>query len=337
MMKKSKIMIACVSMVVFATLLVFGGARESLAKEAMISIGGGPPSGAMGVTAGGMADFISKNARGIKAEARGTGASFDNMKLLGNKSIDTGMYSAVVAYKATKGISPFKEPIENTRLIGFIFASEYNVFVKKNSDIKSFTDLKGKKIAGGGTGTGTLQGSMTILPQVFGIDLKNIRKLGYRPASYAFKDGRVDAMAQQGPQPFPHTTEMATTEKIRFLSMTDEEQERAVSKLPYYAKNTMPAGMYLGQDYEVKNLRNEVYLAAREDTPEDIVYNVAKALYSVEGVKYMGQVHRIFKTLSREKVLEWSMQKQLIPIHPGAIKFFKELAGELGKEWKSSE
>ena len=329
-MKKKSSFAVCIFLVALAACLVFVGAQESMAKKTMISIGGGPAGGAMAMAAGGMADFINKKLPNVDASARGTGASTENFKLLGIKAIDFGMSATDVAYKGINGISPFNKPILNVRALGLIWSSEFIVMVKKNSGITSFKDLKGKKIAGGAAGTGMLNASRSLLP-LFGVNLEDVKTLGYRPAAYAFKDGRVDAIAMRGPQPFPPAIELTTTQDVRFLSMTEEEQNLVIEKFPYYSKNILPAGIYRLQDNPVHNVRQDCYLAARDDTPEELVYQVTKTIFSQEGLQYMSKVHRIFKTLKLDRVLDWATTKQIVQMHPGAMSYYKELAKQLGR------
>jgi uncharacterized protein len=60
--------------------------------------------------------------------------------------------------------------------------------------------------------------------------------------------------------------------------------------------------------------------ACRSDLPDDLVYKLVKAMYSDEGLDYLGKVHPAGKGIKKENAARWAP----IPLHPGAEKFFKE-------------
>jgi TRAP-type uncharacterized transport system substrate-binding protein len=62
---------------------------------------------------------------------------------------------------------------------------------------------------------------------------------------------------------------------------------------------------------------------AHKDTPENVVYDFLKGLYSEEGLSYMKGVHSSAKELKVEDI-DKMVDKLGVPIHQGTIKFMEE-------------
>jgi TRAP transporter TAXI family solute receptor len=321
---------------ILSVVTIFALASDALAKKTMISIGGG--GRAFQAVAGGAAELINRNVEGVQATAQGTNAGVDNVKLMDAEQNEMGCYCTDVAWKAQNGMAPFTKRINSFANIGWIFKNHYNVLVKKKSGVNSYEQLaaKGLTIAAGAVGSGMLEASKMILP-LLGVDRKNMKEIGYGPGIAAFKDGRVDAIAFQTPNPYPLIIELSTTEDLVFLSMSKDQQARICEKYPFNQPRVLPAKVYRLQDYPVDTVGLVCLLGCQKSVPEDLIYQITRAIYSEEGISYMHKVHAILKPLAVQNCVEWAMQKQLTPIHPGALKWYKELANTSGIEWKPAQ
>ena len=83
---------------------------------------------------------------------------------------------------------------------------------------------------------------------------------------------------------------------------------------------TIPAGTYKGVDQEVLTVGMLAIWACRKDLPDDLAYQMVKAIYSDEGLAYLRKVHAAAQSITRED----AAKNMPIPIHPGAIKYYKE-------------
>jgi TRAP transporter TAXI family solute receptor len=330
MTKKSTLLIFVTTISVIAA---FTFASEALAKQMLITIGGG--GRAFQPVAGGVAELINKNVEGVQATAQGTNAGVDNVKLMDAEQNEMGCYCTDVAWQAQNGMAPFTKRIDSFANIGWIFKNHYNVLVKKKSGVRSYEELsaKGLTIAAGAVGSGMLEASKMILP-LLGIDPKNMKEIGYGPGGEAFKDDRVGAIAFQTPNPYTMIMELATSHDLVFLSMSEDQQKRICEKYPFNQPRVLQAGLYRLQDYPVNTVGLTCLIGCQKSLPEDLVYQITKVVYSEKGISYMHKVNAILQPLTVKNSVEWAMQKQVTPIHPGALKWYKELANKLGMEWK---
>ena len=80
----------------------------------------------------------------------------------------------------------------------------------------------------------------------------------------------------------------------------------------------MPANSYKGQTAPVDTLAVMAVWTTHDAVPDNVAYEVTKALY--ENIAIMGQVHVQGKNIS----LETATAVGTAPIHPGSLKYFKE-------------
>jgi TRAP transporter TAXI family solute receptor len=87
---------------------------------------------------------------------------------------------------------------------------------------------------------------------------------------------------------------------------------------PYYTKVQLPANSCKGQAAPVDTLAVMAVWSTYAEVPDNVAYEVTKALY--ENVAIMGQVHVQGKNIN----LATAMAVGTAPIHPGALKYYKE-------------
>ncbi|MGI6130242.1 MAG: TAXI family TRAP transporter solute-binding subunit, partial [bacterium] len=90
----------------------------------------------------------------------------------------------------------------------------------------------------------------------------------------------------------------------------------------FVQRRTLPANVYPNQDYEVITAGDPADLIiVREELPEDLVYEMTKALY--EDVEQVRSVAPAVEQFGPD-IVEPEDQ-MLIPYHPGTLKYFKEV------------
>ena len=100
---------------------------------------------------------------------------------------------------------------------------------------------------------------------------------------------------------------------------TDEELDQIIAKYPFFAKKTLPAGMYEGQTEDVHTVCVQSILVASADLDEDLVYDLTKTLWENQG-ELSGMLAAL-NDLSVDKALDGIT----VDYHPGAIKYYKEI------------
>jgi len=245
-----------------------------------------------------------------------TNGAVENPRLIHSGDSEFGITNADVGFFAYNGMDPYEQKLDIVAL-GNLHPSVFHIIVLDDSPIKDITDLKGKKVAVGPAGGGTLN----LLPVVFeqsGITLDDI-KPSYLPYTDGFQqlaDKNVDAALALGGYPAAAVLEVSATQKVRFLSVGDEQFKGIMDKYPYYSKTIVPKDVYgLDEDATAVGIKN--LLVCKSDMDEELVYDVTKAIYD-----HLDELAAINKNAAQ--IEDETAGETAIPLHPGAERYFKE-------------
>lgn len=274
---------------------------------------------------GGMlAQLISNKAvvdgKKISATAEAAGASVANVKLLGNKEIESAFVAADILDAAYNGKGQFKDgAIKNVRALGALYPETVQLITRADSGINSVKDLKGKSISSGSPGSGQYQ-LLTDLLQVYGMSRSDVKEdlSSFTQAVDKIKDGNLAATLITAGVPTAAITDFAQSHALKVIPLTGAEVATLQKQQPYYASVSLPANSYKGQTEAVPTLAVMAVWATHDGVPDNVAYEVTKALY--ENIAIMGQVHVQGKAIS----LSTALAVGTAPIHPGALKYFKE-------------
>lgn len=301
------------------------GAPESSASTARagkinLIIGTGGVGGTYYPLGGALAKVWTSNMEGVSVAAQSTGASVENTALIENNEIELGLTQNDLAEYAVKGEYMFDKEYKKLKVIGRLYSEDIQVFVREDAGINSISDMKGKRISLSYPGSGANANAEQILG-VFGITPDDVKAEYPSNSDTAdrIKDGLLDGMLTTTGAPNATFQEMCMSAKVKLLSFTDEELDQIIAKYPFFAKKTLPAGMYEGQTEDVHTVCVQSILVASADLDEDLVYDLTKTLWENQG-ELSGMLAAL-NDLSIDKALDGIT----VDYHPGAIKYYKEI------------
>jgi len=238
-----------------------------------------------------------------------------------------GMSNGAEYAFAYSGTELFKgHPNKNLRSVMFTFALTNGFAVRKDSDIKTPADLKGKKIPAvysSGRIFAYLQNAWMAAAGLNPDDVVNVPMPNFVVGIKAFTEGRTDAAYV----PFNSGAGKEAMAKIpggwRYLSTgtADNADDKAGEALPTartvkIKPNKNATGVV---DNPTTLIAIDVAMFTNKDVPDDIVYKIVKTVYEDKPdlIKALGAFARFNpKNMVR---------KSSVPYHPGAIKAYKEL------------
>ncbi len=320
-MKKSGFWVMLTVALVIAGLVMPAGPAE--AKRRYVSIAAGWVTGAYFPMAGAISRIAWKHLKeqGIKVTAESSGASVANAKLIGQGDTDFAILQNDIASYAHFGKEGmFDEPIKNLLGVCTLFPEHVQLVARKDSNISSPADLKGKKVAIGPVGSGTTENAKQIL-EAYGLTVEDLDKAEQLTASQSadyLKDGRLDAAFFTVAVGAAVIMDTALIVDVNIVPITGPQAEKLIEKYPFYAKQTVDGGIYKGNDEAVPTVSVMAMLSARADLEDDIVYSILNAMYS--DLPQLKKAHAKFKDIEMEK----GLVGMGIPLHPGAEKYFKE-------------
>ncbi|WP_286974925.1 TAXI family TRAP transporter solute-binding subunit [Acetomicrobium sp. UBA5826] len=258
---------------------------------------------------------------GIIASAQESGGSPENINMMSRGEAEAAVLITSVVVDACYGRGAFKDrPYKDVRMITILWPNVAQMVVTEKSGIKTFQDLKGQRISVGQLGSGTEPCTIAALAGA-GMTYKDIipEFLGFSQSVDAIRDGRIVAAQLSGGIPHPSVLELfASKAGVRLLSMSQEEIKRACELYPEFTEFTIPANTYPGQNYDVHTITTTTTLGIRKDIPEELVYKITKTIF--ENLDYIHMSYDALKYMS----LEHALNGLVTPLHPGALRYFKE-------------
>lgn len=297
------------------------GMSPALAEDYSIKIGGGPTGGTFNTFSNAMAVYVPKQNPNINATSVGSGGSVENVKRVSKGESDFGLCYAVDSDLGFHGKLP-QDPTEydNLRSMGYLYGAPAQLVVNADSDIQSAMDLKGKRVAVGNAGSGAAASAERFFRHIGVWDEFKPTFMGYSAAASAFKDGKIDAFWVLVGYPNRSVIEASVQVKIRLIDVGVDAEETDFYDAYAYSPTVIPAGTY-GKDMpECKTFQDSTILSANKDLSEDLVYTIMKTLWSEEGMEAMTTAKKTFKAMNMENAFRGAS----VPLHPGAVKFWKE-------------
>ena len=293
-------------------------ASAALAQQQAISIGTGGTGGVYYPMGGAIANALSKYLPGVQATAEVTGASVDNLKLIGSGQSEVGFTMADTALEAVKGVDKFKGNKVDARTLLVLYPNRMHVVTTEGSGIEKMTDLKGKRVSTGSPGSGTEVTAFRLI-EAAGLDRdKDMKRerLSVAESVNAIKDGKIDAFFWVGGLPTAAITDLGATPgvKIKMVDQADLVEKLNGKYGQLYATGVIPAGTYPGQDKDNKILVVWNLLVASDKMPDQMAYDIVKTIF--EHKPDLVAVHREANSIDLDNQTKANSS---IPWHPGGV------------------
>ena len=258
---------------------------------------------------------------GTKITALVGNGSKDNVNKLADKEAELAFCQSDVMAYAYAGTNLFEKEgkVTNFSVVGALYVETVQL-VAVNPDIKSVTDLKGKSVSVGASGSGTYFNALDVLA-AYGMKLEDIKPTyqSFGDSAADLKDGKIDAAFIVAGAPTTAVTDLATTNKNTHLISFDEEHlNKLLTASPYYTKSVIKAGTYSTVKEDVVTVGVGAVLLVRDDISEDIVYKLCKDIF--EDPAKLTSSHAKYGEVS----VEYGASMTSVPYHKGAAKYFSE-------------
>ncbi len=231
-----------------------------------------------------------------------------------------GIFASVDAYNAYKGKNEYNGKAYSTiRSVAFINGTEVYLAVRSNSGIKSYADIKGKRIGIGAAGS-TVSNTALFLAEQHGITKKDFKPYfySYKEVVEGIQDNSLDGGFLAGGFPIAAYTELANNCDVRIVPV-DEKVLKKLAEFPYYYKAVVKAKAYKGVDKDIPVLGFTTAMYTDASVSDDMVYKVLKNLFDHKA-DYYG-IHSSAKELTAATATKGVP----VPLHPGAEKYLKSI------------
>jgi TRAP transporter TAXI family solute receptor len=300
------------------------GAQSAVAEETFITIGTGGQTGVYYVVGQSICRLVNRGTseHNIKCTAPSTGGSIDNINAIKNGDRQMGVAQSDWQFHAYNGSSQFEgDKYDKLRAVFSVHGEPFTVVARADSGVKNFDDLKGKRVNIGNPGSGQ-RATMDVVMNAKGWTLDDFAlasELKAAEQAGALGDNKIDAMIYTVGHPAGAIQEATTTTDAVLVNVDGEAIEGLVNDNPYYAWATIPGGMYKGNPDDVTTFGVKATFVSSEDVPEDVIYQVVKAVF--DNFDRFKKLHPAFENLTEEGMIKDGLSA---PLHAGAAKYYKE-------------
>lgn len=299
------------------------GDGDDSGERRFLSVGTAPPGGAFFVVGGAIAQVVSDNVGELPWEvsSEATKGTQENIRRLSSGELDFALANAAISYFAVRGEGAWEQgyPIRAVMTL----APNVALFITpKSSNLRKITDLKGKRVVVGPAGAGFEYFLQPIL-RAHGVSYDDFTPLHNTQAGAVdmLADGSAAAAFLGGAVPTSSITQACASQAIYFIPFEERAEQSLFEDYPFFFPATIPAATYRGQDESFHGMNvGSMQLITSADMDEETVYQFTKILYAHRNE--VMKKHPAGKAINAKNVV----RDTGTPFHPGAIRFYKEIA-----------
>jgi uncharacterized protein len=296
----------------------------AVAQQKFITIGTGGVTGVYYAVGGAICRLMNKNRAqtGLRCSVESTGGSVFNVNAIKSGELDFGMAQSDVQFNASKGEAMFKGKADpDLRAVFSVHPEPFTVLARKDAGVTKFEDFKGKRFNIGNPGSGTLASMEELLKQMgwTNASFSLAAQLKADEQGTALCDNKIDGFFYGVGHPSAAIQDPTTACGAKLISLTGPAVDALVKEHPYYAKATIPGGMYANNPNPTETYGVLATLVTSSKVPENVVYDLVKAVF--DNFDEFKKLHPAFAHLDPKAMVKNGLSA---PLHPGAIKFYKE-------------
>lgn len=294
-------------------------------EQRFITIGTGGVTGVYYPTGGAICRLVNKDRKehGIRCSVESTGGSVYNARTIRQGELDFGVVQSDVQAASIAGVDAFADdgPYPELRSLFSVHSEPLHVMARADSGIATTADFKGKKvnIANPGSGTRVLAETLLKYEGINTADFALTAELKSSEQSAALCDGNIDATIWAAGLPNGSAQEATSTCDVKIIPLAGPGIDKLLEENPAYARATIPGGMYPGNPDDIPSWGPKATIVTSANAPDDVVYAVVKAIF--DNFEDFKQLHPAFSGLKEEEMIKDGLTA---PLHPGAVKYYKE-------------
>jgi uncharacterized protein len=314
-------------------LVVFIGAFVTVAApspapaaERLVSLGTAGVTGVYYPAGGAICRLVNRGRKdhNIRCMVESTGGSISNLEGLRAHELDFGLVQSDWLYHAYNGSEVFKDQGENKdlRVLFALHSEPFTILTRAGSGIKSFADLKGKRVNMGTPGAG-MKTTIEELMRIKGMEANSFKitpDLKMQDQAQALCSGKTDAIIYALGHPNAAVQQITSMCDARIIGFSGAEVDQFIKQHPFYGYTTIPGGIYLHNKEPIKTFGVKAVLVANKDLDDDVAYEITKSVFA--NLDNFKTLHPVFSTLDAEHMA--GDVRNIAPFHPGALRYLKE-------------
>lgn len=256
---------------------------------------------------------------GIEVTAEATQGPTRNIILIETGHAALGLITMGVGWEAWNGSGEWTkgERFRAMRALLPMYDSPFEIAVAKSLGLRSLDQLAGKRIGAGPRGST----SGDYFPRIFDT-LKIPAVLVNGSVEQMMSEvsaKQLDGVVLATGVPVPALLELDQKEGMEFIPFTSDQIAILKQQMPELTDSVIPSGTYpsLMTEYQTVGLFN--FVIAHKDIPNDLAYKIVKAAFDKRA--QLIQAH----SAAEETIPANIKYDAFLPIHPGAVRYYREL------------
>jgi uncharacterized protein len=296
----------------------------AVAQQKFVTIGTGGVTGVYYAVGGAVCRLMNKSRAetGLRCSVESTGGSVFNANAIKTGELDFGLAQSDIQFGAAKGEGQFKGKADpDLRAVFSVHPEPFTVLARKDAGVTSFADFKGKRFNIGNPGSGTLSSMEELLRQMGWTknDFSLAAELKADEQGTALCDNKIDGFFYGVGHPSAAIQDPTIACGAKLISLTGPAVETLLKEHPYYAKATIPGGMYANNPNPTETYGVLATVITSAKVADTTVYALVKAVF--DNFDEFKKLHPAFAHLEPKDMIKNGLSA---PLHPGAIKFYKE-------------
>ncbi len=260
---------------------------------------------------------------GLIAAAQTTRGSVANITGVLDGSLESALAQSDVIFAAYYGTGQFQKRFsegQSLRVIANLYPEDVHLIVRKGANIKSIEDLRGKRISIDLPGSGTRQNAINIL-KAYGIQSDDYSPIDANSdkSLKLIRKGELDAFFFIAGYPVGGVEELADSGLVDLLPIDGEAANRIINLYEFFTESVIPEGTYEGIA-STPTLAVSTQWIVKESMGEELAYGLANSLWHPRNRNILDSGHEKGRLITYEN----SRRGVGIPIHPGAMRFYKD-------------
>jgi TRAP transporter TAXI family solute receptor len=257
---------------------------------------------------------------GLIAVAQTTAGAADNLRAVSRGDLEIALSQADTAYWAYFGTGAFanEEPMSNLRILARLYPENIHLIVRKDSLIKSVTDLKGKRVAVGLETSSTAATAKLIL-SAYGVKWNTVKfkYVDFALIAAGFAKNDFDAFFVVSGAPVLALEDLANRTPLRLVPINGPVAEKLAQVFPFYSRGMIPAGTY-GLADPVETLDVGSVLVSRNTMTPELAYGIVRAIWHDRNVGLFQAGHPRGKYMDKNL----AARNLVVPVTDGADRYY---------------
>jgi uncharacterized protein len=252
-------------------------------------------------------------------------ASVENANRLAADDIDFGFMASNWIGRARTGEAPFAQKVD-LRMVAPMNAGPLFFIARADSDLRTVTDVRGRRLVVGPQQSGMAQHARVILGTL-GLTFDDVTPmfLDFAAGAEALARGEADAQLQC---PIPNTvmTALAARVLLRVLPYASADLDAVLRAVPFYRRTVMRKGAIRGLDADVAQAAVVNVLVTHARAAEDKVKDITATIFATRDElprlnALFDGIGDLFTPLRSDgaRALEFGG----VTLHPGAIAAYR--------------